>query len=79
MLALHALRTPSSNARLKFSKNQAIAKQHPEAKLLLFENYLPSTSHHHPKIIHLGQLTFSSTKISKRASVSVLMKLYDQS
>ena len=28
-----------SNARLKLSKNQANAKQHPEAELLLFENY----------------------------------------
>ena len=28
-----------SNARLKLAKNQANAKQHPEAELLLFENY----------------------------------------
>ena len=28
-----------SNARLKFVKNQANAKQDPEAELLLFENY----------------------------------------
>ena len=28
-----------SNARLKFAKNQAKAKQHSEAELLLFENY----------------------------------------
>ena len=28
-----------SNARLKLGKNQAKAKQHPEAELLLFENY----------------------------------------
>ena len=26
-------------ARLKLAKNQAKAKQHPEAELLLFENY----------------------------------------
>ena len=28
-----------SNARLKLAKNQANTKQHPEAKLLLFQNY----------------------------------------
>ena len=28
-----------SNARLKSAKNQANAKQHPEAELFLFENY----------------------------------------
>ena len=28
-----------SNARLKFAKNQAKAKQHSETELLLFENY----------------------------------------
>ena len=28
-----------SNARLKLAKNQANAKQHPEAELSLFENY----------------------------------------
>ena len=28
-----------SNAGLKLPKNQADAKQHPEAELLLFENY----------------------------------------
>ena len=28
-----------SNARLKFAKSQANAKQHFEAELLLFENY----------------------------------------
>ena len=28
-----------SNARLKLAKNQADAKQHPEAEFLLFENY----------------------------------------
>ena len=33
-----------SNARLKLTKNQAKAKQHPEAELLLFENYLLSSS-----------------------------------
>ena len=33
-----------SNARLKLVKNQANAKQHPEAKLLTFENYSHSSS-----------------------------------
>ena len=33
-----------SNAKLKLAKNEANAKQHPEAKLLLFENYSHSSS-----------------------------------
>ena len=33
-----------SNARLKLAKNQANAKQHPEAEPLLFENYSLSSS-----------------------------------
>ena len=33
-----------SNTRLKLTKNQAKSKQHPEAKLLLFENYSLSSS-----------------------------------
>ena len=32
------------------TKNQGNAKQHPEAKLILFENYSRSTSRYHPKI-----------------------------
>ena len=32
-----------SNSRLKLTKNQAYAKQHPEAELLLFENYSHSS------------------------------------
>ena len=40
-----------SNARLKLAKNQANAKQHPEAKLLSLENYSHSSSRYHPKII----------------------------
>ena len=31
--------TVIGNTRLKLAKNQAIAKQHPEAELLQFENY----------------------------------------
>ena len=33
-----------SNTRLKLAKNQAKAKQHPEAEFLLFENYSFSSS-----------------------------------
>ena len=33
-----------SNARLKLAENQAKTKQHPEAELLLFENYSLSSS-----------------------------------
>ena len=33
-----------SNAKLKLAKNQANAKQHPEAELLLLENYSHSSS-----------------------------------
>ena len=33
-----------SNAKLKLAKNQANAKQHLEAELLLFENYSHSSS-----------------------------------
>ena len=33
-----------SNATLKLAKNQAKAKQHPEAELLLFENFSLSSS-----------------------------------
>ena len=33
-----------SNARLKLAKNQANAKEDPEAELLLFENYSHSSS-----------------------------------
>ena len=36
--------TFTSNARLKLAKIQAKAKQQPEVKLLLFENYLLSSS-----------------------------------
>ena len=33
-----------TNARLKLAKNQANAEQHPDAELLLFENYSLSSS-----------------------------------
>ena len=32
-----------SNARLNLAKNEANAKQHPEAEIYLFENYLHSS------------------------------------
>ena len=38
------------SAKLKLTKNQANAKQHPEAELLLFENYSHSSSRYHPNI-----------------------------
>ena len=38
------------NARLKLAKNQANAKQYPEAKLLLPGNYSHSLPGYHPKI-----------------------------
>ena len=43
-LFLYISSTFESNTRLKLTKNQARAKQHPEAELLLFENYLLSSS-----------------------------------
>ena len=45
-----------SNARLKLAENQADAKQHPEAELLLYENYSHSTYSHS---------NYSSTLLSK--------------
>ena len=36
---------------MKLAENQANAKQHPEAELLLYENYSHSSSRHHRKII----------------------------
>ena len=61
-----------SNVSLKLTKNLAKAKQHPEAELLLFENYslffhLP----YHPKII--GNIL----KNVQKTSASVLTRLYD--
>ena len=43
--------TSISNARLKFAKNQAKAKQHLQAELLLVDNNSLSASRYHPKII----------------------------
>ena len=46
-MQLHAFFTGNtfiSNARLKLAKNETNPKQHPEAELLVFENYLHSSS-----------------------------------
>ena len=59
-------------ARLKLAKNQANANQHPEAELLLFENYSHSSSTLLSKVI--GNIL---KKASKKTSVSVFMRLYD--
>ena len=55
-----------SNARLKLAKNQAKAKPHLEAELLLFEIIGFSYGLYHPKLI--GDII---------KNVSVLMRLYD--
>ena len=60
------------NAWLKSVKNWVNAKQHPEAKLLLFENYTLSSSTWSFK----NNRTYFN-KIRKRTSVSVLMRLND--
>ena len=60
-----------SNAKLKLAKNQANAKQHPEAELLLFENYSLLSSMLSSK--RIGDIL----KIAQKTSASVLMRLYD--
>ena len=44
-ITFHRSNTFISNPKLKFIKTQENVKQHPEAKILLFENY----SHSSPK------------------------------
>ena len=62
-----------SNVKLKLAKNQANFKQHPQAELLLFENYLHSLHpRYHPKII--GHILKNKQKKTK---LSVFMRLYD--
>ena len=56
-----------SNANLKLAKNQANAKQHPEAVLLLFENVS------HPSFALLSK----NKNKQKNTCVSVFMGLYD--
>ena len=60
------------NARIKLAKNQANAKEHPEAELWLFENYSYSSS----TLSSKNDRTYSK-KMSKRTSVSVFLRLYD--
>ena len=60
-----------SNARLKLAKSQANAKQHPESELLLFENYLLSSS----MLSSRNNRGYSQNLRKTRASV--LMTLYD--
>ena len=44
MHAFFISNTFKSNASLKLAKSQVTSKQHPEIELLLFENYLHSSS-----------------------------------
>ena len=55
-----------SSARLKLAKNQANAKQHSEAELLLFENYSRSSS----TLSHKNNRTYSKNK-PKNKSVCI--------
>ena len=41
---MRSLQTHFINTKLKLAKNQASAKQHPEADILVFENYSHSSS-----------------------------------
>ena len=54
-----------SNVKLKLAKNQANFKQHPQAELLLFENYLHSS------------LTLSSKNNRTYSKKYNYIKLYD--
>ena len=47
-----------SNAKMKLAKNQANAKQHPEAELLVFGNY----SHSSPGLSSKNNRTYSKNK-----------------
>ena len=58
-----------NNAKLKLGKNQAKAKQHPEAELLLFENYSLLSS----KLSSKNSRRYS--KKYTKTSASVLMRL----
>ena len=60
-----------SNITLKLAKKQAKAKQHPEAELLLLENYSLSLPNYHPKTI--GDII----KNVQKTSASVLMRSND--
>ena len=58
-----------SNARLKLAKNQANVEQHPEAELLVFENY----SHYSSTLSSKNDRTCSK-KLIQRIGVSVFMR-----
>ena len=55
-----------SNTRLKSAKNEANAKQYPEAKLYLFDNYSHSSSKENG--------TYSK---NKKANVYLFMRLHE--
>ena len=57
-----------SNARLKLAKNQANVAQHPEAELLVFENYS-----HYSTLSSKNDRTCSK-KLIQRIGVSVFMR-----
>ena len=60
-----------NNTRLKLAKYQAKVKQYPEAELLLFENYLLSSS------MLSSKANLNSLKNVQKAGVPTLMRLYD--
>ena len=60
-----------SNTRLKLAKNQAEAKQHPEAELLLFENHSLSS------FLLSSKNKRRHSKSVQKASLYVLKRLYD--
>ena len=57
----YACNTFISNTRLKSATNQVKAKQHPKAELLLFENYLLSSS----KLSSRNDMTYSKKNTSE--------------
>ena len=54
-----------SNVKLKLAKNQANFKQHPQAELLLFENYLHSS----PTLSSKNNRTYSKKQAKKNKTV----------
>ena len=53
------------NTRLKFAKNQANAKQHPDAELQLIDNYLNSS----PTLSSKINRTYSKKRAKKQACI----------
>ena len=60
-----------SKARLKSTKKQANAKQHPDAKLLLFENY----SHYSSRLSSRNNRTCSKCVCIHKITRLILMKM----